>query len=37
MHARYAAGTPDEQALARWMERLGLLPAGAPDADGFSG
>ena len=33
MQARYAAGTPDERALARWMERLGLLPAGAADAD----
>jgi len=24
LHARYAAGTPDEQALAGWMRRLGL-------------
>lgn len=24
LHAMYAAGTPDEQALARWMEHLGL-------------
>lgn len=24
MHAAYAAGTPDEQALAGWMARLGL-------------
>ena len=27
MHAAYAAGNPDEQALARWMERLGMLLA----------
>lgn len=30
MHAVYGAGTPDEQALAAWMERLGLAPAAAP-------
>ncbi|RZI97630.1 MAG: FMN-binding negative transcriptional regulator [Variovorax sp.] len=24
MHAQYSAGTPDEQALAQWMERLGM-------------
>ena len=24
LHARYAGGTPDEQALAGWMRRLGL-------------
>lgn len=24
LHARYAAGSPDEQALAGWMRRLGL-------------
>ena len=24
LHASYAAGTPDEQALARWMQTLGL-------------
>lgn len=27
-HARYAAGSDHERALARWMERLGLAPAG---------
>lgn len=27
MHAAYARGTPDEQALARWMEDLGLADA----------
>ncbi|HSV60738.1 MAG TPA: FMN-binding negative transcriptional regulator [Variovorax sp.] len=25
LHERYAAGTPDEQALAGWMQRLGLV------------
>ena len=25
LHALYAAGSPDEQALAAWMERLGML------------
>lgn len=30
MHAAYAAGTAQEQVLARWMERLGMAPdAGA--------
>jgi transcriptional regulator len=29
LHQRYAQGTPDEQALARWMERLGQSGAGA--------
>jgi transcriptional regulator len=27
MHAVYSAGTPDEQALAVWMDRLGMNPA----------
>ena len=27
MHATYAAGTPDERALAAWMQDLGKLPA----------
>jgi len=31
LHAAYAAGSPDEQALAVWMQRLGIAPA---DADG---
>lgn len=26
MHQRYAAGSPDEQALAGWMVKLGLVP-----------
>jgi transcriptional regulator len=26
MHAAYAAGTAQEQSLARWMERLGMVP-----------
>ena len=26
MHATYAAGPANEQALARWMEELGLVP-----------
>lgn len=26
MHATYAQGTPDAQALARWMEDLGMVP-----------
>jgi transcriptional regulator len=30
MKAMYAAGTPDEQALAGWMERLGMGGAAAP-------
>lgn len=24
MHTQYSAGTPDEQALAKWMDRLGM-------------
>lgn len=27
MHAMYSAGTPDEQALAAWMDRLGMPAA----------
>ena len=34
-HARmkevYRAGTPDEQALAQWMDKLGMAPAISPD------
>ncbi len=30
LHARYAAGTDDEQALARWMRDLGLVEAASP-------
>ena len=30
MKAMYAVGTPDEQALAGWMERLGMGGAAAP-------
>lgn len=33
MHAMYSAGTPDEQALATWMDRLGLASE-APLAEG---
>ncbi|SFO56912.1 negative transcriptional regulator, PaiB family [Variovorax sp. OK605] len=33
MHAVYSAGTPDEQALAAWMDRLGM-PAPAPVTEG---
>jgi transcriptional regulator len=33
MHAVYSAGTPDEQALARWMDRLGM-PAAEPSTQG---
>ncbi|WP_454902857.1 FMN-binding negative transcriptional regulator [Variovorax gossypii] len=33
MHAMYSAGTPDEQALATWMDRLGLNSE-APAAEG---
>jgi transcriptional regulator len=33
MHAMYGAGTPDEKALAVWMERLGLM-ADMPQAAG---
>lgn len=32
MHAAYAQGNPDEQALAEWMVRLGLVPK-RPDSD----
>ena len=34
MHAFYSAGTPDERALAVWMERLGMTPNGSPVAEG---
>jgi transcriptional regulator len=27
LHAAYAAGTPDERALAGWMQALGMVPA----------
>ena len=27
LHATYAAGTPDERALAAWMQDLGMVPA----------
>ena len=30
LHARYAAGPANEQALARWMEDLGLVPFSQP-------
>lgn len=33
MHARYAAGTPDEQALAGWMRRLGLQVDAMPSLE----
>ena len=33
MKAMYAAGTPDEQALAGWMDRLGMGNPTAPKAD----
>ncbi|MBS0455067.1 MAG: FMN-binding negative transcriptional regulator [Proteobacteria bacterium] len=33
MHARYAAGTPDEQALAAWMRRLGLQVDAMPSPE----
>jgi transcriptional regulator len=26
MHAQYLQGNPDAQALAQWMERLGMVP-----------
>ena len=32
MHAACSAGTPDEKALALWMERLGMMPAPAAEA-----
>ena len=34
MHAVYSAGTPDERALAVWMERLGMTPNESPVAEG---
>lgn len=34
LQARYAAGNPDEQALARWMQQLGLTGAAAGGAQG---
>lgn len=34
MHAVYRAGTPDEQALAVWMDRLGMTAVAAA-AEGF--
>lgn len=34
MHAVYSAGTPDEKALAAWMERLGMTTADATVAEG---
>jgi transcriptional regulator len=34
MHAMYGAGTPDERALAVWMERLGLMADIPPAAAG---
>ena len=27
LHAAYRSGGPDAQALARWMETLGMVPA----------
>jgi transcriptional regulator len=33
MHAAYAQGTPDEQALADWMVTLGMVPAQATHAE----
>ena len=30
MYAQYSAGSPDEQALARWMQRLGMKTEAAP-------
>ena len=32
MHARYSVGSPDEQALAGWMKRLGMDVTGALSA-----
>lgn len=29
MHAQYRDGSPDERALAAWMERLGMVPGAA--------
>ncbi|WP_431131512.1 FMN-binding negative transcriptional regulator [Variovorax paradoxus] len=34
MHAVYSAGTPDEKALAVWMERLGMTTADTSVAEG---
>ena len=34
MHAVYSTGTPDEKALAAWMERLGMTTVDAPVAEG---
>ena len=34
MHAVYSAGTPDEKALAVWMERLGMTTADTAVAEG---
>ncbi|CAN5738355.1 FMN-binding negative transcriptional regulator [soil metagenome] len=31
MKTMYRSGTPDEQALARWMDRLGMAPEAAQD------
>jgi transcriptional regulator len=33
LHARYASGTPDEQALAGWMRRLGLQVDAMPSPE----
>ena len=33
LHARYAGGTPDEQALAGWMRRLGLRVDAMPSQE----
>ena len=32
LHAMYAAGTPDERALAEWMQTLGMAAAAEPDS-----
>ena len=32
MHSAYAQGTPDEQALAQWMQDLGMVPPVQPAA-----
>ncbi|SDD38534.1 negative transcriptional regulator, PaiB family [Variovorax sp. CF079] len=34
MHARYSEGTPDEQALAAWMQRLGMKTGAAQTEEG---
>jgi transcriptional regulator len=34
MHAVYSAGTPDEKALAAWMERLGMTAAESSVVEG---